>query len=162
LVAGDHLLKAWRKFELPEPEDDPQLFKHAELALQNGIELLREVGGEFCAPLTDLNGIEIELSNALLADQPRPRSVHVINVIGGALSKRAKFMRPLMNGLQPKRAGCVVVHNLAEGESVEMAPSGAVTMTTPYAVTLKLQAGDQTLKPGKHCAWCAYSTICPG
>jgi superfamily I DNA/RNA helicase len=160
--AASELHKAWGELKLPEPEDDLQLFEHALAALQNGIALLEKVGGEFCAPVTDLNGVHIELSDALLADLPKPRTVHVINVIGGALTTRAKFMRPLMNGLQPKRAGGVVVHNLSEDESVDMAPSGAVDMTTPYAVTLKLKAGDQTLKLGKHCAWCSYSTICPG
>lgn len=160
-AAAEHLVAAWEELELPTPEDDPQLFMHACAALQSGIDLLTEVGGNFCAPVTDLNGVEIELSAALLSDVPKPRSVHVITVVGASLSKRVRFMRPLMNGLKPKRAGCVVVHNLVEGTEELAAPSGNVNMTTPYAVTVKLHAGDQDLKPGEHCAWCAYSTICP-
>ncbi|AOJ02443.1 hypothetical protein WS70_11905 [Burkholderia mayonis] len=160
-AAAEHLVAAREELELPTPEDDPQLFRHACAALQSGIDLLTEVGGDFCAPVTDLNGVEIELSAALLSDVPKPRSVHVINVVGASLSKRVRFMRPLMNGLKPKRAGCVVVHNLIEGTEEVAAPSGNVNMTTPYAVTVKLHAGDQNLKPGEHCAWCAYSTICP-
>jgi hypothetical protein len=162
LPIRDVFVAAWEAEKLPGKDEDKQLWDHAVAVFKEGVRVIKEAGGVYAEPVTAVDGYPIQLPWVLLSASADARpAVDVIKVHVGDLKRSVAFWRPILNGMRPRDGASVTIHNLLDGISHRDGPSGRLSSTNPYKAVQKLRAGDLNPVVGKHCAWCAYATLCP-
>lgn len=153
---------AWEAEKLPAKAEDKQLWQHAVAVFKEGVRVIKEADGTYAEPVTSVDGYPIQLPWVLLSGSAGSRpSVDVIKVHVGDLKRSVAFWRPMLNSMRPHDGSSVTMHNLLDGINHRVGPSSRLSSTNPYKVVQKLRAGDLSPVTGKHCAWCAYATLCP-
>ena len=160
LKVPDVFLAAWAAEKLPNKAEDKQLWEHADAIFKDGVELIRQSDGNYAEPKTTVDGFPIQLPWLLLTGADKP-AVNVLRVHVGELQRSVAFWRPMLNGLLPRSGESVTIHRLLDGNNHKGEPSKALSSTNPFKAVQRLRAGDVQPTVGKHCAWCAYSTVCP-
>jgi len=160
LSGRDVFFATWKAEKLPSKAEDERLWEHALAVFKNGVRVIKEVGGTYAEPVTAVDGYPIQLPWVLLSAGAAP-VVHVIKVHVGDLKRSVAFWRPMLNAMRPHHGGGVTIHDVLKGTSDQAGPSGKLTSTNPYKCVQKLRASDHNPMVGRHCAWCAYATLCP-
>lgn len=160
LTIRDVFMAAWAAENLPTKSEDKQLWDHANAVFKDGVELIRQSDGIYAEPKTAVDGLPIQLPWVLLNGTGKP-AVEVIRVHVGELQRSVAFWRPMLNGLRPRDGKSVTIHRLLDGDSHQDGPSKALSSTNAFKAVQRFRAGDLQPTVGRHCAWCAYATLCP-
>lgn len=167
LAAGHSLDKvttfaaAWQAHKLPAEADDPQLWKHATEVFEVGVLVIEQSQGLYAEPHTQVDGFAIRLPWLLLLDEVGHKPSIEYLRFSGSIKAASKLWRPILNGLRPDAADELTMYCLLDSQYETFQPSRRISSTRAYVAVQKYRAGDRKPAPGKHCSWCAYSTLCP-
>lgn len=157
---GSVFAAAWQGHKLPAKADDAQLWDHATEVFEVGVWVIEQSQGSYAEPDTQVDGFDIRLPWLLLDKTEHKPTIEFLR-FSGSLEAASKLWRPMLNGLQPDAADGLKMYRLLGSQYETFTPSGRISSTRAYIAVQKYRAGDLDPNPGKHCSWCAYSTLCP-
>lgn len=150
---------AWQGYKLPAEADDPQLWEHATEVFEVGAWVIEQSPGSYAEPDTQVDDFKIRLP-WLLCETGRKPSIEYLR-FSGSLEAASKLWRPMLNGLRPDASDELKMYSLLDGQYESFKASRRVPSTKAYVAVQKFRAGDREPVSGRHCSWCAYSTLCP-
>lgn len=154
------LADAWQEHKLPAKADDAQLWKHATEVFDVGVWVIEQSLGSYTEPDTQIDGFDIRLPWLLLGQTGHKPSIEYLR-FSGSIEVASKLWRPMLNGLRPIASDELKMYSLLDGQCESFKASRKISSTKAYVAVQKYRVGDREPSPGRHCSWCAYSTLCP-
>lgn len=157
----DVFFAVWARYKLPGSGEDPTLWRDAVGAVQQGLQVINAIGGEFCEPTTELAGLNLNMPWGLRTNERYGSTLHLIRFSSRGAGDTATLMRPMVNELDGQKIQAIVLHNIRSSQTVHVAPSKALMKTKSAKAALRLRDQDFSPVVGRHCGRCAFLTSCP-
>ena len=161
-VETEHMLSsAWSASQLPDKEEDPLLWKDANKVFSGGMTMLTSFGGSFQQLEASVNGITIQLPWMTAKSDEGGTELLLIQFFPREALSTKTLISPMLCGQSEYASPTLTIRNLLTDSETQALPSRNVSMTKAAAAVEGMKAGDRSPKPGRHCRYCAYQTICP-
>lgn len=158
------LLSAWTEQKLPSDLEDPSLWRDANFAFSQGLDLTRliiEEGGRFAEPMSVVGGITVQMPWGFVIKGPHSIEFAMMRFARRRVSDISTVLKPMVPGLDlPGTKRLTLNHVLSE--KVDDVPGGKrLEATKSFKAAVRMLGGDNRPTKGRHCGRCAYMTICP-
>lgn len=159
---GELLAQLWAHFDLPDVSSDPGLNEEVARVYGRGVDLVNGLQGQgatFAEPISTLAGARLTLPWGLM--EQGSATFHAIRLSTHGVFELIKLLRPVLSGLADQGTRVIRLHDLGSGAFHDVPPSGRVSSTNAFKAMTLYAAGDNEPRKGRHCARCAYLTLCP-
>jgi superfamily I DNA/RNA helicase len=158
------LSSVWESAKLPSPNDDPTLWRDAKLAFSRGLKLVNSYaknGGKYAEPTSVVGGMTIQLPWGFVTKGPNSIEYSMIRFARRRVSELSTVLKPVVPGLVLNGTKTMSLSYVLS-DKVDMVPGAKkVELTKTFKAAVRFLNGENQPTRGRHCARCAFMTICP-
>ncbi len=160
----DSLATAWSEGKLPTGEEDPTLWRDANLAMARGTELMRPIlhdGGQFAEPTAILNGVTIQMPWGFTIKRPGGTEFAMMRFARRRVSELSTILKPIVPSLVLNGNKSITLNHVLSDKVDDVPGAKRLDWTKSFKATVRLLDGDNRPTTGRHCSRCAFTTMCP-
>ncbi|MGS0895103.1 UvrD-helicase domain-containing protein [Burkholderia stagnalis] len=162
--ADASLIAAWATRKLPSKTDDPYLWRDAQLALTRGVTLIGAIskqGGTFVEPKSVVGGVTVQMPWGFAVQGAHYIEFAMLRFARRRVTDLSTVLKPMVPGLEFAGTKKLTLNHVLSDKVDDVPGAKKIEATKSFKAAVKLLAGDNSPVPGRHCAWCDFSTICP-
>ena len=162
--AESSLAAAWSEGRLPTEEEDPSLWKDANLAMERGVELMRTIlseEGQFAEPTATLNGVTIQMPWGFTISGPTGTEFAMMRFARRRVSDLTTILKPIVPSLALKGNKTLTLNHVLSDKVDDVPGAKRLDWTKSYKATVRMLNGENQPARGRHCDRCAFVTMCP-
>ncbi len=158
------LLAEWAEQKLPSDLEDPSLWRDANFAFSQGLELRRlilEEGGRFAEPTSVVGGVTVQMPWGFVIKGPHSVEFAMMRFARRRVSDISTVLKPMVPGLDLSGTKRLTLNHVLSEKVDEVQGGKRLEATKSFKAAVRMLAGDNRPTKGRHCGRCAYMTICP-
>ncbi|WP_063899749.1 ATP-dependent helicase [Burkholderia ubonensis] len=162
--ADSSLVAAWTARKLPSKIEDPFLWRDAQLALARGAALIGAIsqrGGTFVEPKSVVGGVTVQMPWGFAIQGPHYVEFAMLRFARRRVLDLSTVLKPMVPGLMFAGTKKLTLNHVLSDKVDDVPGAKRIEATKSFKAAVRMLAGDNSPVPGRHCAWCDFSTICP-